>query len=248
MMFIFFVGVAIVLGFLGILIVVNTPLKAMLPGYLYSYQREDYYNTSNQLDSISSEVKMRNDYLANIVNVLQGNVDSVIPDISSAAIQEKIPIDSIITASETEREFVRQYEQSEKFNLSVLTPIAAHGFAFVNPMLGATARFPEEGEDSRRVTFDMPRLQAVSSVYRGNVLDIYNTLDNGFTIIVQHPNDFVSRYSGLSEVFVHRGDRVQPGMRIGLIERDKAENFATQPSFELWYNGTAVNPRNYIPF
>lgn len=243
-----FIILAILLGALGVLLVIQTPLRSLLPGYLNNNQRDEYISTVAHIDSLSNEIDIRNIYLDNINAILHDQIDTVLPSIPTDSIPAIIPIDSLILPSENEREFVRRYQQNEKFNIAVLSPIAAHGFTFINPLQGAEARFPEEGEDERRVTFDLPRTQPVSSIYRGTVLDLYNTIENGYTIIVQHPNDFLSRYSGLTEVFVQRGQQLNPGMRIGLIERDKTEKFANPPSLELWYNGTAVNPRNYIPF
>lgn len=234
-------------GFAGVFIIVNTPLRRVLPGYLYSNERMDVINNTQRLDSLSGEVSLRNKYVDNILAILNNDVDTVIPEVTDT-LSRIIPIDSIITTSELERDYVTQYEYNQRFNLSVLSPLAATGFTFVNPMQGAEARFPEEGEDARRMTFDMPRIQPVSSIYRGTVLDVYNTLDHGFTVIVQHPNDFISRYSGLTEVMTKRGEAVLPGSRLGLIERDKAEKSGLMPTFELWYKGAAVNPREYIPF
>lgn len=236
----------VVLGLVGVILIVTTPLKAILPGYLYSYERDDVMSATMKIDSISEEVAMRNAYVDNILAILQNDIDTEVPQIGDSTVVA-IPIDSIITASELERDFVKQYEASQKYNVSVLTPLAAQGIAFVNPMQGARVREPAEGDDGRRLTFDLPKLQPVSSIYRGTVLDVYNTLDGAFTVIVQHPNDFISRYSGLTDVAVKRGQTVAPAMRLGIIDRDTAERYGLQPTFELWYNGTPVNPRDYLP-
>lgn len=235
------------LGFAGVLIIVNTPLKSFLPGYLYAYEREDVMSAAMQLDSLNSEVSVRNMYVDNILNILNGNIDTVIPDVVDTT-RVTVSIDSIITASEIERDYVKQYEDNQKFNVSVLSNLAAQGMTFINPFQGAEARLPEEGEDERRVTFDLPLLQPVSAVYRGTVMDVYNTMDNGYTVIIQHPNDFISRYSGLTQLGVSRGETTMPGMRIGMIDRDKTDKLSITPSFELWYRGAAVQPRDYIPF
>lgn len=237
----------VLLGFIGIFLIVSTPLKSFLPGYLYTYERDDVMNATIKLDSLGNQVATQNAFIDNLMAILNDQVDTVLPQLEEAP-RPNISIDSIITASELERDYVKQYDNNQRFNLSVLSPLAAQGIIFVNPLQGAEARFPEEGEDARRITFDMPRLQPVSAAYRGTVLDVYNTLDGAFTVIVQHPNDFISRYSGLTQTMVKRGETVQPGARLGLIEREKAETYGITPTFELWYKGSAVNPREYVPF
>jgi murein DD-endopeptidase MepM/ murein hydrolase activator NlpD len=61
--------------------------------------------------------------------------------------------------------------------------------------------------------------------------------------VIQHPNEFISIYSGLSEIFVSNGDKINTGTRIGIAEAGKFEL-----KFELWHNGTALDPRQYINF
>lgn len=245
--FIAFLAAAIVvLGFIGVMLIVTTPLKAILPGYLYSYERDDVMTAAIKMDSLNEEVAVRNAYVDNLMAILQNDVDTVSPVVGDS-VPAIIPIDSIITASEIERDFVQQYEAGQKYNISVLTPLTAQGMTFINPLQGAQVKEPRDGDDERHLTFELPSLQPVSAVYRGTVLDVYNTLEGGFTVIVQHPNDFISRYSGLSDVAVKRGQTVAPGQRLGIIERAKADRWGFQPAFELWFNGTPVAPRDYLP-
>ena len=54
---------------------------------------------------------------------------------------------------------------------------------------------------------------------------------------------FISKYSGINETFVSKGDKVTTGQRIGLSNKNK-QSF----SFELWHKGTQLNPLDYIAF
>lgn len=240
-------GTCLVVGLIVAFIIALTPAKVILPGYADAVRSTMVLEASQRLDSIARETAAREQYARNLLAILNDDIvnePQEIPD----SLPEFIPIDSIITASEIEREFLRQYEHDQRINAAILSPIAAQGIMFVNPLPRAEAREPENGEDPRRVTFDMLANQPVSTVYRGTVLDVYNTLDHGFSVIVLHPNEFISRYSGLTEVFVSRGEELKPGQNIGQIDRDRAERFGAKPSFELWYKNSAINPRDYIPF
>ena len=241
------VASAIILAVIGIFLVVNTPLRAILPGYLRSAERRQYEQTAMRIDSIASEAAMRNMYVDNIVAILNSDVDTVLPPIPTDTLLLKYTIDSLAAASQAEKDFLNKYRERERFNLSVMSPIVAQGMKFINPLEGAEILVPEKNEDPRNAFFEPRATQPVASVFRGTVLEVLNTPENGIVVVVQHPNDFVSRYTGITSMLVSRGDKVSQGQRIGLVEREKARHIA-HPSYELWYNGTRVNPRDYIPF
>lgn len=235
---------------LGTMFIVVTPLRSILPGYLKGNERREYIATTLRIDSIAAEMNLRQAYLDNIQTILS---DSVIPDPVEAhpdSIPVKLPYDSIIEASPIEREFLKTYEEREKYNLSVLSPLAATGMSFVNPAQGASVADPDpSGSDLGSISFITPRIQPVNAIYRGTVIDTYSTPDRGDIVIIQHPNDFVSITSGLTTTMVRRGMSVMPGARIGLIERssDDSAGSSAPLTIKLWHNGTPVNPRDYVP-
>ncbi len=238
---------AVILAIVGIFIVVNTPMRVILPGYLRNAQRREYEQTAVRIDSIVTETSVRNKYVDNLLAVITGDLDTELPSLPIDTLSRVYTLDSLAKASEAEKEFLDKYRERERFNLSVMSPIVAQGMKFVNPLEGAEIRLPEKNQDPRHADFDALATQPVSSIYRGTVLDVFNSPSDGIVAIVQHPNDFVSRYTGLTSSFVERGDKVVSGQRLGLVERDKAQSIS-RPAFELWYNGTRVNPRDYIPF
>ena len=86
-----------------------------------------------------------------------------------------------------------------------------------------------------------PKGSPLSAIYRGTVISVNTSADGTSSVTVQHPNDFVSIYSGLDHIFVDRGQRVEPGQRLGHI--------GTMPAnFELWHKGSPLDPGDYINF
>ena len=180
--------------------------------------RNQYIDMSLKLDSLNAVAAVQEAYVANIAAILSDSllVDSIIPPTPSA------PGDTLLAASEAERQFVERFEAENRFNLSVLSPIAAEGMIFESPV----AKVGEGGP--------------VISVYRGTVIGSFVAPDGRFTLVVQHPNDFISSYAGLSDIYVTKGSKVVAGQRIG---------YSPAPlSFELWRGGTALDPANYIQF
>lgn len=225
-------------------IIVSTPIRTLLPGYLKTSQRQENIINSMRIDSLSTNVNINNAYLSNIIDILTDNIDttSIAFSLKSDTITY-IPIDSIINTSSTERQFIQQFEDQEKFNLSVLAPIAAEGMMFYTPVYGATIK---DNNPTFSLEIIAPSHSPISAIYNGTIIDSYYLPNIGNVIIIQHPNDFISKYSGISETFSSKGEKVTTGQRIGLSYQSSKNK---QPlTFELWHKGTQLNPLDYIAF
>lgn len=180
--------------------------------------RNSYVDMSLRLDSLTAVAAAREAYAANIVAILSDSIelDSIVP--------ASVPVtgDTLIGASEAERRFVEQFEADRRFNLSVLSPIAAEGMIFESPVDAVGTAGP------------------VKAVYRGTVIGTYVGSDGRCTIVVQHPNDFISSYGGLSSTFVLKGAKVVAGQRLGIAD--------SEPHFDLWRGGVMLDPAQYITF
>lgn len=176
-------------------------------------RRAGYIENILRLDSLAAKVAANDAYARNLIAIIAGEPSPVSshPD-TLAPVDADMPM---LTASDMERDFVRSYEADDRFNLSVLAPIAADGMTFSAPMSPGGW---------------------VAAIYRGGVVAVSWSAGLA-TVVVQHPNDFVTVYAGLTDLFADCGAKVVAGQRIG---RGKA------PSFELWHNGSRLNPDDYI--
>ena len=238
------IAIVIAIGCIVSTIIVSTPIRTLLPGYLKSSQRQENIINSMRIDSLSTNVSINNAYLSNIINILTDNIDSTLTSTSLNSDTIKfIPIDSIINSSSVERQFIQQFEAQEKFNLSVLAPIVAEGMMFYTPIYGASIK---ESSSPLSVELITPTNSPISTIYNGTIIDSYYLPSIGNVIIIQHPNDFISKYMGINETFALKGDKVTTGQRIG-ISHQSGKN--KQPfTFELWHKGTQLNPLDYIAF
>lgn len=241
----------IIVSFLGIVVVVKTPLRSLLPGYLDTDERHSLEALAEKLDSVKAQNAIQNDYLSNIRGIFLDSLPLTTPPIEDALQATPsdsirlIPVDSILPTSETERRFAREYERRERHNLSVLSPVAAEGMVFHRPLGAATpiSSNADNSVEARSMTLSSTASAPVAAVYRGTVISTYNEPGEGVTVVIQHPREFVSIYSGLSSVYVKPGDKVNSGVRIGsLSDKDPALTLS------LWRNGVALDPASYIPF
>lgn len=218
-----------------------TPLRNALPTKMGAELRQDYLALSTRLDSANAGMALTGQYSRNILDLLQDSVRYV--EHPDSAFAQPLPIDSLMEASDAERSFVRRFEEEERYNLSVLAPIAADGMTFYPPVSGVEVenRVSEAGVPSVQV---LPaRATPVSAIYRGTVVSTYFTTGKGITVVVQHPAEFVTVYSGLAETFVAKGEKVEAGSRIGVAQQN-----CGPLTIELWHNGTPLPPDQYVIF
>ncbi|MCI9053743.1 MAG: M23 family metallopeptidase [Muribaculaceae bacterium] len=197
-----------------------TPLGKLLPGQLRGDLRAGYLEAALRIDSLQRVTREQEAFTRNIMAILSDSLSAGPATASNAATASTT--DSLISASEAERRFVRQFEEEERFNLSVLSPIAAEGMIFEAPTASEDGTGP------------------VAAVYRGTVVGLTETAGTT-TLTIQHPNDFISVYSRLANAYVAKGDKVLAGQRIG------AATSGAPVLFELWHGGSSLDPANYLP-
>ncbi|MBA7589256.1 Murein DD-endopeptidase MepM [subsurface metagenome] len=75
------------------------------------------------------------------------------------------------------------------------------------------------------------------------------TLETGYVIEIQHGNNIISVYKHNAELLKDIGTVVRAGETISIIG-NSGELYTSGPHlhFELWHNGTPIDPEQYIIF
>ncbi|MCC6818147.1 MAG: M23 family metallopeptidase [Bacteroidia bacterium] len=90
--------------------------------------------------------------------------------------------------------------------------------------------------------------ESVKATMDGTVIFRGWTPEFGYIISVQHQNNWLSIYKYNSAIYKELGSFVKAGETIGITGYTDKDNPNKQLRFELWHNGIAVNPLNYIVF
>ena len=224
-------------------LIVLTPLRELLPGYMEEAQRATTIEYLMRLDSLQEAYNRNQAFLDNLAHVLDTRrkpTDStrlvVNPDRATTA--------ALLPTSESEQKFMSMMEEREKYNISVLAPLAAEGMIFQMPVAPASVLGrPSEAKDLR---LRAAAGATVGAVADGTVIDThYSTTDRGFVVIVQHPKGFASRCAGMGSLMVHTGERVEAGQALGLTRRAGTAG-PTIISLRMWRNGDALTPWQFI--
>lgn len=228
-----------------------TNLREFIPGYPDVNLRRSIIMNALYLDSLEHELEMRDKYFLTLNTIISG----------------KEPIDRLAgqdtTNDYTNVNFISSYEDSllrvqverdEQYNLSLGTSSQAiwkglAGVHFFPPVRGmVSAQFNQRNKHYGIDIVAGPKA-LVASTLDGVVIFTGWTMETGFVIQVQHPNNLISIYKHNALLLKEAGDNVRAGEPISMIG-DSGEIYTSGPHlhFELWYNGEPVNPENYILF
>ncbi len=246
LVFIFAFGLVFFTSF----IIIATPIRYYLPGYLDTEVREQALRSAIKADSLQQQLNYQEVYISNLRDIFAGirQIDSV-KMVDTISISENDPL---LLKTELEKDYIQRYEEEEKYNLSLLTSSADNpmeGLVFFKPVKGIISDRFDPSAGHFGISIKTAPKETVLAILEGAVIFAGYDLKTGYTIQIQHRNGFISIYKNNSTLLKNTGDKVRTGEAIALIQDDATgERPETLFTFELWYRGNAVNPENYISF
>lgn len=136
-----------------------------------------------------------------------------------------------------------------EYSLSNTKPLKAEAAMFSAPLRGSITRnfdAPESSYDVAIMSIDGD--DSVMAVENGTVIATERQAEDNNNVTIQHGGGYISVYKHLGEVLVRKGQAVQSGTVIGRLSAPEKEVQNTELEFELWRDGTAVDPERYILF
>ncbi len=234
----------------GVMLISLTPLRTFLPGYLTGSERRHLLQVDARADSLARQLAIYDSYLGNVSAIMTGDIA---PDSMMTAADRSSVSDSLMVASlpdtlaltgrgVAESEFVRMYSERENFILEDRQSLLAEAPLFVPPVKNAMVTAGDNPVVPQiEVSEDVAGVYAIN---RGTVVDQYLDGDKGYVVIIQHPDGYLSRYSGISRIYTRTGVAIDADSRIGQYRR----NDKVPLRFELRRDGQALRPLDYIPF
>lgn len=230
---------------LVILLIAKTGLREYIPGYPKAEYRQMLVHTALKVDSLQNELQKRDEFFSRIKTIMSGEIP-----------EENIVIDTAVKGNEIK---FHQYNHDsvfqdklleEQLNLS-LQPKETNGVGlnqihFFIPLKGVVSNHFNATNNHFGVDLVSEPNAVISSVLDGTVIFSGWTLETGYVIYIQHENNLVSVYKHNSELLKNAGDKVKAGEAIAIIGNTGEISTGPHLHFELWYNGTALNPELFI--
>ncbi len=229
-------------------IIIMTPIRNYLPGYLDVEVRKNIMDNALRADSLERMMQIQDLYLRNVTEIISGNIrlDSI-RQIDSLA---RSVADYDIPRSKEELDYVNAFEQEEKYNLTVLNvnPAPLEGLFFYKPVNGIISSQYQANIQHFGVDIAASPNESVLATLAGTVIYVGYDPNHGNVIQIQHKNGFVSVYKHNKLLLKELGEQVVAGEAIALVGNTGILSTGPHLHFELWYNGKPINPEDIIVF
>ena len=226
-------------------IIAFTPLRNYLPGYMNSEVRELVVNNALRVDSLQQLLNRQNMYIMNIQDIFSGKVKA--DTVASIDSLTMVRSEELMERTEAEEQFRKQYEESERYNLTTMDNAQATlGLVFYRPTRGMiSSGFDANGKHFGIDIAANPN-ESVLATLDGTVILSTYTAETGYVIQIQHAQNIVSVYKHCGSLLKKVGDTVKAGEAIALVGNTGEKTTGPHLHFELWSKGRALDPSKYI--
>jgi murein DD-endopeptidase MepM/ murein hydrolase activator NlpD len=252
------VGTAILVTML----IIWTPLKRYIPGYGDFQRNGEIAELTSKIQGLENEIEATHAYNENIRKILTGDMASFSKEEAQKQSVNVTQSDSISKNVERIKEDDQLRAAVAKGNVSgdnaTATTTSTASVAtrdkpleqlyFVPPVTGETTSGFEPAKDHFGIDVTAPKNTAVKSAADGVVISSGYTVETGYSISIQHPNNVVTMYKHNSVCLKKAGNPVKAGEAIGIVGNTGEQSTGPHLHFELWYKGRPVNPTDYINF
>jgi len=225
------------LGLFIILFIVFTPFKKLIPGYADFESNPKFIQLTRDLDQIQDSLMMQREYIEGIKNFLTADGTQITyQDQPGQSLVAKAP-DAAESPDEglTPLPIIKKRDAINRINLQApLTGMISSDF---NP-------------ETNHLGIDIlaPKGSAIKAIQDGHVIVSGWNLETGHTLGIQHSNDIISFYKHNLKNLKKEGEYVKAGEAIAIIGNSGTLSDGPHLHFELWHDGNALNPIDYLNF
>jgi murein DD-endopeptidase MepM/ murein hydrolase activator NlpD len=247
------------------LLIVYTPLKRYIPGYGDFQRDSEIAALTKKVGGVESELEATRNYAENLRNIMNGNVQ----DMTKSAVEARDKAAQTPDDSTAEGGNVGRIPEDEKLRGAVATgsftgsstgstapssnavglrDLPLEQMFFMPPVSGeVTAKF-DMNKDHFGIDVAAAQNTAIKAAADGTVVTAGFTVETGYTIAIQHPNNVVTMYKHNSVLLKKTGSTVKMGEAIAIVGNTGEASTGPHLHFELWYKGRPVNPADYLHF
>jgi len=240
--------VAVFLVAITSVIIAFTPLREYIPGYSSTSLQKQAMTLDFKTDSLLNVINRNDVYINSVKSVLRGEVSAV--EINKDSIYKAAQSDAAILdlkPSQADSILREKINNEDKYNLFD-TATSITNFVFFPPVNGSLSAGFDPNETHFAVDIVVPKNTPVKATADGRVIFSSWTSDTGYVIIIDHGDELISVYKHNSSLTKTQGDFVKSREVIAVSGASGELSTGPHLHFELWYNGTPLNPSTFIDF
>ena len=239
---------SIILISFTISIVFFTQLREMVPGYSSTDLLNRAIYLTKKIDSLEQQIALNNKFYKSIEDVLSGNIDEFVPRDELSEDSSLTNSDFVTVSPNSQDSILRKYvENEDKFNLTN-NELIIENKMFFSPIKGEITQSFNFNENHFAIDIAADIGTPVKSVLDGKIIFSEWSLETGYVVVIDHGENIISVYKHNSKILKEQNDFVQAGEVIAYSGNQG--NLSTGPHlhFELWKNGTPIDPEPLLNF
>jgi len=219
------------------------------PRHAHSQNKKQLVQLTMELDSLSEEVRKKDQFISLFRGFLTGDTDSASVDSFRLGVNIERNFTIDLSTTPIDSQFRQEFEIGEQVDqLRLGRSSELLEIFFFSPITGLISRSYNLPEDHFGVDVVSKRNEPVMSVASGTVILSSWTQDSGYVIAIQHNSDLISIYKHNAELLKKTGNFVNGGEVIAIIGNSGDLTDGPHLHFELWYKGNTVDPEDFVTF
>ena len=221
----------------------HTLLKKTLPNYEQLVIEKEILSLDKKIDSLYSDVEFKNYQFNVLKKIISGEVVEDSFAIESDSLLELYKVNKVIEDSilrlkvELEENVNYNYEAKIKNIKNLL---------FFPPLKGVVSNKFDKNTKHFGIDIVSEKGSFFKSVFSGVVLFVDWGEFGGGSVVVGHPLGITSVYKHASKINCVVGDVVKAGDVLGVIGNSGEYSTGIHLHFEMWLNGEALNPEDFL--
>ena len=251
--FVFAGTIILTLITLVIYLIAFTPMREYVPGYADVNMQRNVYRLSFLADSLEKEMEFKDKFIDNMKSIIDGTIEEKDTLGKKPKLSEKTETPKTLPHSSDDSALRAMIESEDRFDLmqqerKPQKNSGINSFFFFTPVKGIVTNIFNTKEKHYGVDVAAAPNEAIKATLDGTVVLATWTTETGYVIGIQHNNNLFSLYKHNSALLKKAGTSVKAGEAIAIIGNSGEMSTGPHLHFELWYNGSPVNPKDYISF
>lgn len=206
-----------------------TPVRYLVPGYADISNNAVYVELSQKIDELEKDIVAQRIYTEGFKNFLNPSGTKI------EYITENQPLNQNVS-----NKFFNNKKFSKSFSLE--------HYYFCNPLKGEVSAEFDPEKSHFGIDIVAPKDSPILNILDGVVINSDWSDKTGYTISVQHTGNLISIFKHNSVLLKKTGDRVEKGEAIAIIGNTGELSSGPHVHFELWNEGTPLDPADYLSF
>ena len=250
----FFYAVLVVT--ITIMAVFFTPLKEYIPGYPTRETSNAIIQNYMLTDSLILELDKQKRFYSALHSIVSGDIPEdwlANEAINDTTDTEHHYLDQVnLDPSYADSMFRIQYEEEERYNLSILDQLnntqKEDELLMVAPLKGVLTGTFDPSQGHFGVDIVAGEKEKIMSIAEGTVTLAEWTIDAGYVIQIQHAQNLISIYKHNDLLLKKAGDQVKAGEVIATMGNTGELSHGAHLHIELWQDGKPLDPKQHIIF